>query len=103
MNNKNKFLSAASVLAVGLAMGAGTIGSANAGEGKSNCASNKCASTTKKGNEKCYGVAKAGKNDCGSADGSHACAGAAKKDNDPNEWVYVPKGLCDKLAGGKKG
>jgi uncharacterized membrane protein len=51
--------------------------------------------------EKCYGVAKAGKNDCGSKDKSHSCAGYAKKDADPNEWVYAPKGLCDKLAGGK--
>jgi uncharacterized membrane protein len=35
---------------------------------------------------KCYGIAKAGKNDCASA--SHGCAGAAKTDNDPAEWKY---------------
>lgn len=52
------------------------------------------------GKEKCYGVAKAGKNDCGSKDGSHSCAGLAKKDNDANEWVLLPAGICDKLAGG---
>jgi len=51
--------------------------------------------------EKCAGVAKAGKNDCGSLDGSHACAGKATKDNDPNEWIYVPKGTCEKITGGK--
>ena len=51
--------------------------------------------------EKCYGVAKAGKNDCASKDGS-SCAGTAKKDADSAAWVYVPKGLCDKLAGGSK-
>ena len=50
--------------------------------------------------EKCYGIAKAGQNDCASANGSHSCAGQAKKDNDPNEWKYVPKGTCEK-AGGK--
>ncbi|QYF94100.1 DUF2282 domain-containing protein [Massilia sp. PAMC28688] len=50
--------------------------------------------------EKCYGVAKAGQNDCGSANGSHSCAGQAKVDNDPNEWKAVPKGTCVK-AGGK--
>lgn len=50
--------------------------------------------------EKCYGVVKAGKNDCGSKDGSHSCAGQAKADGDANEWVFVPKGLCDKLVGG---
>ena len=53
--------------------------------------------------EKCAGVAKAGKNDCGSLDGSHMCAGQATKDNDSNEWVYVPKGTCDQIGGTVKG
>jgi uncharacterized membrane protein len=48
--------------------------------------------------EKCYGIAKAGQNDCGTA--AHTCAGQAKKDNAPDEWKYVPKGTCEK-AGGK--
>ncbi len=52
--------------------------------------------------EKCYGVAKASKNDCASKDGKNGCAGAAKKDADPNVWVYLPKGVCDKLANGTK-
>ncbi len=52
--------------------------------------------------EKCYGVVKAGKNDCANAAGTHSCAGSAKTDADGGEWVYVPKGLCDKLAGGSK-
>jgi len=47
--------------------------------------------------EKCFGVAKAGKNDC--ATSSHACAGHAKADNDPVEWKYVPKGECEKMGG----
>jgi uncharacterized membrane protein len=50
--------------------------------------------------EKCFGAAKAGQNDCGSANGSHACSGQAKVDNDSNEWKFVPKGTCEK-AGGK--
>ena len=51
-----------------------------------------------KDSEKCYGIAKAGKNDCGTA--KHACAGlGAKTDNDPNEWKYVAKGTCDKVGG----
>jgi uncharacterized membrane protein len=50
--------------------------------------------------EKCYGIAKAGKNDCKSANGSHACQGHATKDNDPSEWNMVEKGACEK-AGGK--
>lgn len=49
--------------------------------------------------EKCYGIAKAGKNDCSAADGSHSCAGQATKDNDPNEWKSVAKGECEKMGG----
>ncbi|MBL8713802.1 MAG: DUF2282 domain-containing protein [Alphaproteobacteria bacterium] len=50
--------------------------------------------------EKCYGVVKAGKNDCNTA--AHSCAGVAKTDSDKTEWVKVPEGLCDKLTGGSK-
>ena len=50
--------------------------------------------------EKCAGIAKAGKNDCGALDGSHGCAGQAKQDNLDIEWVYVPKGTCEKITGG---
>ena len=50
--------------------------------------------------EKCAGIAKAGKNDCGSLDKSHGCAGYAKSDNLDTEWVYVPKGTCEKITGG---
>lgn len=48
--------------------------------------------------EKCFGVAKAGKNDC--AANGHSCAGQNKKDGDAKEWIKVPKGTCDKLVGG---
>lgn len=48
--------------------------------------------------EKCMGVVKAGKNDCGTS--KHACAGMATVDGDAEEWVYVPKGACEKIAGG---
>ena len=50
--------------------------------------------------EKCYGVAKAGKNDCGSKASGHSCAGQATRSNDPNDFVAVPKGTCDKIANG---
>jgi uncharacterized membrane protein len=68
-----------------LALGAGGVGADSAGkEGKPAA-------------EKCYGVAKAGKNDCGTA--KHTCAGKAKKDNVPDDWMYVPKGTCEKAGG----
>jgi len=47
--------------------------------------------------EKCAGIAKAGKNDCGTS--KHACAGQAKSDGG-DEWVYVPKGACERIVGG---
>ena len=55
----------------------------------------------KEGKEKCYGVAKAGQNHCGSADGAHSCAGQAKVDNDPNEWKFVKAGTCEDMGGSK--
>jgi len=53
----------------------------------------------KEGYEKCQGIVKAGQNDCGA--NGHACAGYAKVDNDPNEWIYVPEGTCEKIVGAK--
>jgi uncharacterized membrane protein len=49
------------------------------------------------GSEKCYGIAKAAKNDC--AAGAHSCAGQATKDGDKTSFVYLPKGACAKIAG----
>ena len=50
--------------------------------------------------EKCYGVAKAGHNDCGNAAGTHSCAGYSTVDGDGGEWLALPKGTCEKLVGG---
>ena len=54
--------------------------------------------TAKQDTEKCYGIVKAGMNDCATATAS--CAGSATKDKQPDAFVFVPKGLCDKIAGG---
>jgi uncharacterized membrane protein len=48
--------------------------------------------------EKCYGVAKAAKNDC--AANGHACQGQAKADSNAREWIYVPSGTCERIVGG---
>lgn len=57
--------------------------------------------------EKCAGIAKVGKNDCGSlnkeAKDAHSCAGQATTDNADTEWVYVPEGTCAKITGGISG
>jgi len=52
-----------------------------------------------KGKEKCFGIAKAGQNDCANQSGTHSCAGQSKVDNGPDEWKYVEKGTCAKLGG----
>ncbi|MDR3477320.1 MAG: DUF2282 domain-containing protein [Gammaproteobacteria bacterium] len=48
--------------------------------------------------EKCYGVAKAGLNDCNY--GKNGCAGSAKTDGEKGAWITTPKGTCDKIVGG---
>ena len=48
--------------------------------------------------EKCYGVAKMGMNDCATATAS--CAGSAIKDNQKDAFLFMPKGLCEKIVGG---
>ena len=48
--------------------------------------------------EKCYGIARAGKNDC--AANGHACQAQARTDGDGNEWIYVPAGTCERFVAG---
>lgn len=50
------------------------------------------------GMEKCYGITKAGMNDCGTS--THGCAGEAKTDSAKDEFINVPTGLCKKIVGG---
>lgn len=54
---------------------------------------------SKKSMEKCYGIAKTGKNDCASA-GNSSCAGSSTIDGDRAAWMVVPKGLCKRIQGG---
>lgn len=51
-----------------------------------------------KGMEKCYGIAKAGQNDCATL--KHHCAGEASNNSNQDEWLLVPTGLCTKIVGG---
>lgn len=48
--------------------------------------------------EKCYGVAKAGMNDCAAP--THACSGQSKAAGAKTDWVKVPAGTCARLVGG---
>ena len=79
----NARLIASSALASVLAMGA--LSAAHAAEGKEK--------------EKCFGIAKAGTNDCANLSGSHSCAGQNKNAMAPDEWNYVAKGTCTRIGG----
>ena len=52
----------------------------------------------KKDMEKCYGIVKAGKNDCQTS--NSACAGTAETDSKPTAFIVLPKGTCEKIVGG---
>lgn len=75
-------------VAIGSLLALGLVGNASAADKKMDM-------------EKCFGIAKAGMNDCSSNKSAHSCAGQASKNNDPMDFVAVPKGTCDKIAGGK--
>ena len=83
MSKTNSIINSAfaSLLAVGLAAGASQ------------------ALADKGDNEKCAGIVKAGKNDCGTS--KSACAGTATVDRDAEAWILVPAGTCERIAGGK--
>jgi len=83
MSNKKNLVKAA--LTSAMAIGLVTVSSA--------------ALAGKPGMEKCMGISKAGKNDCGTS--QHACAGMAKEDGNAEEWLYIPEGTCEKIPGGK--
>jgi uncharacterized membrane protein len=84
MSKKSKFLKSVALTISGLAIASST--QALAKDAKM---------------EKCYGVVKAGKNDCSSAKkGGHSCAGAATTNADKSEWVLLPEGSCERLVNG---
>nr|TFG51877.1 MAG: DUF2282 domain-containing protein [Hyphomicrobiales bacterium] len=49
--------------------------------------------------EKCYGIAKAGSNDCAST-GNNSCGGTSRADGDRGAWIFVPTGVCAKIVNG---
>lgn len=51
------------------------------------------------GKDKCYGIAKAGQNDCASLSTTHSCSGQTKDDMSPADWKYVAKGTCKDMKG----
>ena len=56
-------------------------------------------SKDKGGKEKCFGIAKAGANDCANLSGTHSCAGQSKAEMGADEWKYVAKSTCKDMKG----
>ena len=75
------------------ALGLSAISSASAGEMKDGAAMDAMSTV------KCYGINAAHKNDCKAP--GHSCAGQDAKAKDPNAFVEVPAGICEKIDGGK--
>lgn len=48
--------------------------------------------------EKCFGIAKAGKNDCAAGEGT-SCAGTSVVDYQGNAWKYTDAGECETMGG----
>lgn len=80
------------IITAGLIAGAVSLAAANAAK-----AEDTAAATDK---EKCYGVVKAAMNDCASADKSHSCMSHASADGSGQDWIALPKGVCEKLVNG---
>ncbi len=83
MNTTNTLIASAVAAAISLAAGFAVAGPADAPKFQA---------------EKCYGIVKAGKNDCQTA--ASSCAGTSKKDAQGDAWVFVPAGTCAKITGG---
>jgi len=60
-------------------------------------ASGMAADTDHSKEEKCAGIVKAGKNDC--ATSKNQCHGHVTEDRSAEGWLYVPKGLCERISG----
>jgi len=52
-----------------------------------------------KTHEKCYGIAKAGQNDCANQSGTHSCAGQSSANMSLDDWKYVAAGTCGAMKG----
>ncbi|HBD7060328.1 TPA: DUF2282 domain-containing protein [Legionella pneumophila] len=85
MNNKEKFIKSAIAAFISLTAAHTAIGAPDESSATST--------------EKCYGIARAGMNDCSTATSS--CAGSSKKDNQADAFLLLPKGLCEKIVGGQ--
>jgi len=118
---KNKFIAAATAGLISLSAGSALantsstssigdfihlVGASSSGAKSNGCSSKKGGKKSKSGDcmVECFGIAKAKRNDCAAKDGSHGCAGLAKSDCSPNEWIVTKASECvSTTCNGKKG
>ena len=86
MNQRSLFAAAAASVLSTMIMSSGAIAASHA-------------AAPEMAKEKCFGIAKAGQNDCANLSGSHSCAGQSKLSDDKGEWKYVAKGTCASMKG----
>jgi uncharacterized membrane protein len=48
------------------------------------------------GMDKCYGISRAGQNDCAAGAGT-SCAGTSRRDYQGDAWKYVRRGTCTNI------
>lgn len=61
--------------------------------------SNMTLAASQPGMEKCYGIVKAGMNDCETAGSS--CASSSRHDRQRDAYIFLPKGICERIVGGE--
>jgi uncharacterized membrane protein len=96
MSNKTVIAALGAIVAIG--MGTQAIGQTTDSQMMQQKTKTTLMKEMPKGFEKCYGIAKAGQNDCASTTSS--CAGQSKVDGAKDAWVGVPNGTCNRIVGG---
>lgn len=101
MTQATNLASAATALIAAATLAAcsgGTDEKTEAGSEEGAAGSGEVTKVTPADREKCYGIAKAGHNDCKAGEGT-SCAGTALLDYQGNAWAYTDPGDCEAIGG----
>lgn len=90
--------SAATALIAAAGLSACSGGNREASSEQAEAAGSKVTEVAAADQEKCYGIAKAGQNDCKAGEGT-SCAGTSVLDYQGNAWKYTDPGECEAMGG----
>ena len=93
-----KLGSAATALIAAAGLSACSGGSSEASGENAEAASSAMMEAAAADQEKCYGIAMAGENDCKAGEGT-SCAGTSVLDYQGNAWKYTDPGECEAMGG----